>query len=102
YFNKLNRNKLGVCLNILQPAGRAVLMELAALADVVLENFGGGVFERMGYGYEVLRAVNPDLVMVSMPPSGNGGPEGLYVGYASRSSSSAASSSARATRATSR
>jgi len=81
YFNKLNRNKLGMCMNILEPEGRAVFMELAAKADVVIENFGGGVFERMGFGYEVLREANPDLVMISMPPSGNGGPEGKYVGY---------------------
>ena len=81
YFNKYNRNKLGMCMNILMPEGRAVFMELAALADVVVENFGGGVFERMGYGYDVLRAVNEDVVFVSMPPSGNGGPEAKYVGY---------------------
>ena len=81
YFNKLNRNKLGVCIDILQSAGREVFLELAAVADVVIENFGGGVFERMGFGYEVLSGLNPDLVMVSMPPSGNGGPEGKYVGY---------------------
>ena len=81
YFNKYNRNKLGVCMNILMPGGRAVFMELAAIADVVVENFGGGVFERMGFGYEVIKGVNEDVVFVSMPPSGNGGPEGKYVGY---------------------
>ncbi|TAK75270.1 MAG: CoA transferase [Dehalococcoidia bacterium] len=81
YFNKYNRNKLGVCMNILMPEGRAVFMELAELADVVVENFGGGVFERMGFGYDVIRAVNEDVIFVSMPPSGNGGPEAKYVGY---------------------
>jgi benzylsuccinate CoA-transferase BbsF subunit len=81
YFNKYNRNKIGICMNILHPEGRKVFLELAALADVVIENFGGGVFERMGYGYEVVREVKPDVVFVSMPPSGNGGPEGKYVGY---------------------
>jgi len=81
YFNKYNRNKLGVCMNILMPEGRAVFMELAAIADVVVENFGGGVFERMGFGYDVIRGVNEDLIFVSMPPSGNGGPEAKYVGY---------------------
>jgi len=81
YFNKTNRNKLGVCMNILEPEGREIFMELAALADVVLENFGGGVFERMGFGYDVIRAINDDIVFVSMPPSGNGGPEANYVGY---------------------
>ena len=68
YFNKTNRNKLGVCMNILEPEGREIFMELAALADVVLENFGGGVFERMGFGYDVIRAIKDDIVFVSMPP----------------------------------
>jgi benzylsuccinate CoA-transferase BbsF subunit len=81
YFNKYNRNKLGMCMNILMPEGREIFMELAAIADVVIENFGGGVFERMGYGYDVLREVNEDVIFVSMPPSGNGGPEARYVGY---------------------
>jgi crotonobetainyl-CoA:carnitine CoA-transferase CaiB-like acyl-CoA transferase len=81
YFNKYNRNKLGLCMNILMPEGREVFMQLAELADVVIENFGGGVFERMGYGYDVIRSVNEDVVFVSMPPSGNGGPEAKYVGY---------------------
>jgi crotonobetainyl-CoA:carnitine CoA-transferase CaiB-like acyl-CoA transferase len=81
YYNKLNRNKLSLCMDILEPAGREVFLELAAKADVVLENFGGGVFARMGYNLEALQAVNPDVILVSMPPSGNGGPEGNYVGY---------------------
>ncbi len=81
YYNKLNRNKLSLCMDILEPAGRATFLELAAKADVVLENFGGGVFTRMGYSLEALQAVNPDVILVSMPPSGNGGPEANYVGY---------------------
>ncbi len=81
YYNKLNRNKLSLCMDILEPAGREIFLELAAKADVVLENFGGGVFKRMGYTLEALQAVNPDVILVSMPPSGNGGPEGNYVGY---------------------
>ena len=81
YFNKLNRGKFDVCMNILADEGRAVLHELIARADVVVENFGGGVFERMGYGYEVLKNLNEDVVFISMPPSGNGGPEANYVGY---------------------
>ena len=81
YFNKLNRGKFDLCMNILQDEGRVVLHELIAQADVVVENFGGGVFDRMGYGYEVLKAINEDVVFISMPPSGNGGPEAKYVGY---------------------
>jgi len=81
YFNKLNRGKLDVCMNILADEGRAVLHELIARADVVIENFGGGVFERMGYGYDVVKGIKDDIVFISMPPSGNGGPEAKYVGY---------------------
>ena len=81
YFNKLNRGKFDVCMNILEDEGRAVLSELIAKADVVIENFGGGVFERMGYGYDVVKDVKEDVVFISMPPSGNGGPEARYVGY---------------------
>ncbi len=81
YFNKLNRGKLNLCMNILDPSGRAILHELIAQADVVIENFGGGVFDRMGYGYDVIKEIKPDSVFISMPPSGNGGPEAKYVGY---------------------
>lgn len=83
-------------MNILMPDGRAVFMELAAIADVVVENFGGGVFERMGFGYDVIREVNDDVIFVSMPPSGNGGgPEGSTSATGWRSSNSAGSSPAR-------
>ena len=81
YFNKLNRGKLNLCMNILDPSGRAILYELIARADVVIENFGGGVFDRMGYGYDVIKEIKPDSIFISMPPSGNGGPEAKYVGY---------------------
>ncbi len=81
YFNKLNRGKFDLCMNILADEGRAVLHKLIARADVVIENFGGGVFERMGYGYDVLKGIRDDIVFISMPPSGNGGPEAKYVGY---------------------
>ena len=81
YFNKLNRGKFGICLNIVEPEGRKIMHELIAKADIVIENFGGGVFERMGYGYQVLKNIKDDIIFVSMPPSGNGGPEGNYVGY---------------------
>ena len=54
YFNKLNRGKFGICLNIVEPEGRKIMHELVAKADIVIENFGGGVFERMGYGLSLI------------------------------------------------
>ena len=62
YFQSVNRNKLSVCLDLKKPEGRAALLKLVESADALVENFRGGVMERLGIGYEVLREVNPRLV----------------------------------------
>jgi crotonobetainyl-CoA:carnitine CoA-transferase CaiB-like acyl-CoA transferase len=62
YFQSINRNKLSVALDLKAPEGRAAMLKLVASADAVVENFRGGVMERLGLGYEVLREVNPRLV----------------------------------------
>lgn len=63
-----------VTLNLRDPRGRDLARRLVAHCDVVLENFGVGVMDRLGLGYEALRAVRPDLVFVSMPAAGLDGP----------------------------
>ncbi len=70
-----NRNKHSVALNLKTPEGLAVARELAAKADVVVENFSTGVIERLGLGYETLRAGNPGLVYCSISAYGR---EGAY------------------------
>lgn len=80
-FNTVNRGKRGITLDLASPRGVDIVKRLAAHADVVIENYAPGVMERFGLSYEVLAAVNPRLVMVSMPSFGTGGPESDARGY---------------------
>lgn len=66
YFQSINRNKLSVSLDLKNPDGRAALLKLVATADALVENFRGGVMERLGIGYEVLHEVNPRLVYAAV------------------------------------
>lgn len=77
-FAMLNSNKRFISLDLKKPEGAALLKTLAAKADVLLENFAPGVLDRLGLGYEALRAVNPRLVFAS----GSGyGSTGAYRDY---------------------
>jgi crotonobetainyl-CoA:carnitine CoA-transferase CaiB-like acyl-CoA transferase len=62
YFQSIHRNKRSVCLDLKKPEGRAALLALVKDADAITENFRAGVMDRLGLGYETLRAVNPKLV----------------------------------------
>ncbi|MBW2417418.1 MAG: CoA transferase [Deltaproteobacteria bacterium] len=59
-----------ITLDLKNPEGQALAREVVAHCDAALENFGSGVMQKLGLGYEALRAVRPDLVMVSMPAAG--------------------------------
>ena len=61
-FCSLNRNKRSVVLDLRADAGRDVVRALAAVSDVVVNNFRAGVMERMGFGYEDLKKVNPRII----------------------------------------
>lgn len=74
YFSALNRNKRSVELNLKTEAGQEAARELVAEADVFLENFGYGVAERLGLGYEDLEPLNPELVYASIKGYGKTGP----------------------------
>ena len=73
-YHACNRNKRSVTLDPHVPEGRAVLLELAARTDVFVQNFRPGVMERLGIGYADVRAVNPDVVYVSISGFGPDGP----------------------------
>jgi len=60
-----NRNKKSVCLDLKHPRGLAIARQLAAGADVVVENFRAGTMEKLGLGYEALSADNPRLIYCS-------------------------------------
>ncbi len=73
-FNALNRNKLGITLDLTHPDGVAALKALVAGADAVVENYAADVLPKLGLDYARLREVNPTLVMASMCAFGSTGP----------------------------
>ncbi len=66
YFMMFNRNKRSMTLDFRNPRSQALLRDLAAKADVLVENFRPGTMEKMGCGWEDLRAINPRLVMARL------------------------------------
>ncbi len=81
YFNEYNRNKRGLVLDLHDPRGIETFKKLVPTADVVIENWSVGVSDRLGIGYEALRALNPRIVFAQMPAYGNSGPEADRVGF---------------------
>ena len=66
FFLSFNGNKRSLTLNLKNPRGKEVFRKLLGTADVLLENFGPGVIERLGFGWPVLRELNPRLVFASI------------------------------------
>lgn len=73
-FLSQNRNKRSVRLDLKHPDGRAAFMRMAARADVIAENFRPGTLDRLGVGYEAVRAVNPRVIFASISAFGQSGP----------------------------
>jgi benzylsuccinate CoA-transferase BbsF subunit len=73
-FNNHNVEKLGVTLNLRTGRGRELLAELVRISHAVTENFAAGVMDRLGFGYERLRELRPDVVYVSNSGFGYEGP----------------------------
>src|SRR5438128_10459977 len=73
-FLALNRNKRSIRIDLKTEGGREVLLRLARDADVLLESFRPGVLDRLGVGYERLRAENPGLVYCAITGYGQDGP----------------------------
>ena len=66
YFASVNRNKKSIAIDLKQPEGRGLVMKLCENADAVVENYRGGVMDRLGLSYEVLRERNPKLVYATI------------------------------------
>ena len=77
----LHRNKRSLTLNLKENEGREIFLRLAKSADVVVENFRPDVKERLGIGYEALRAVNPRIILASISGFGQTGPYRLRAGF---------------------
>jgi crotonobetainyl-CoA:carnitine CoA-transferase CaiB-like acyl-CoA transferase len=73
-FNNHNVEKLGVTLNLRTERGRHLLAELIRISDVVSENFAAGVLARMGFAYERMQELRPDIIYVSNCGFGHRGP----------------------------
>ena len=80
-FAVLNRNKKSIALNLKDPAGLKVAQQLAAQADIVLENFRPGVVKRMGLDYDSIRPNNPGVIYAAMSGFGQTGPYGKKGGF---------------------
>ena len=73
-FNDANTGKLSVTLNLRSEEGREIAKELIAKSDVVTNNFRAGAMDRMGLGYNVLKEINPGVVLLHLPGCGHVGP----------------------------
>lgn len=74
WFRNTHRGKRCIGLNLKHPDGRAAFLRLAAKADVVVEAFRPGVVDRLGVGYDAVRAINPGIVYASISAFGQSGP----------------------------
>jgi len=80
-FNSINRNKRAITLNLKSAEGRELFKRLVATADVVVEGNRPGVMDRLGLGWETLRAIRPGLVLCSITGYGQDGPFAQRAGH---------------------
>jgi formyl-CoA transferase len=74
YFLLFNANKKSITVNLKDPQGLALVKDLAAKADVMVENFAPGAIERLGLGYDVIKAINPSIIYCQVKGFGEGSP----------------------------
>ncbi|MBQ9065206.1 MAG: CoA transferase [Blautia sp.] len=79
YFMNMNRNKKGITLNLKK--GKDVFFELVKKADILIENYRPGTMEKLGFGYDVLKEINPKLVYGCISGFGHYGPYSKRPGY---------------------
>lgn len=80
-FNDCNTSKLSVTLNLGSERGIALAKEIIARSDIVTSNFTGDRMDRWGLGYEALKELKPDIIMIAMPAMGASGPYARYGSY---------------------
>ena len=81
-FDQVNAGKKSIRLNLKDPRGVELAKKLVAISDIVAESFRPGVMKRLGLDYDSLKAIKPDLVMVSVSAAGQSGPDSRHAGYA--------------------
>ncbi len=81
YFMNLNRNKKSIVLNLKHPRSKDIFLRLVEKSDVVIENFRPGTMEKLGIGYQTIKARNPDIVYSCISGFGHDGPNRDLPGY---------------------
>jgi formyl-CoA transferase len=81
YFTMLNCNKRSITVNMKSPDGKAVFVELLKKSDIIMENFGPGVLDRLGFPWEKIHEINPGVVMGSIKGFGSTGPYADFKAY---------------------
>jgi CoA:oxalate CoA-transferase len=81
FYLAMNANKRSMTLNLKHPRAAEVIARLVKDADVVVQNFRPGVIDRLGFGYDALRAINPDLIYCSVSGYGQTGPSSAAPAY---------------------
>ncbi|HEV7665295.1 MAG TPA: CoA transferase [Chloroflexota bacterium] len=81
YFLLLNANKRSVTCNLKHPRGKELLCRLVETADVFIENFGPGVIDRLGFGYEEVRRVNPRIIYAQIKGFSEGSPYANFLAF---------------------
>ncbi len=81
YYNQYNQGKRSLALNFSKPGTLDLARRLIAKSDVVVNNFAHGVMDRLGLGYEQLKTIKPDIIMISLSGYGDTGPYRDFVAY---------------------
>ncbi len=81
YYNSMNRNKRSITVDLQTPEGVKIIHSLLPQCDVVIQNFKTGGAEKLGLGYEQLKAIKPDLIYCSVSGYDSSGPEAKRPGY---------------------
>ncbi len=81
YYLSTNRNKRAITLNLKSPKGQEVLRKLLAGSDIAVQNFKTGTLERLGFGYEQMKQINPQIILASITGFGLTGPYKDEAGY---------------------
>src|SRR2546422_5825622 len=81
YFTMLNCNKRSIVVNMKSAEGKTVFVDLLRKCDIVMENFGPGVLDRLGFTWEKIHSLNPRVVMGSIKGFGSSGPYADFKAY---------------------
>ena len=81
YFMLLNANKRGVTVNLKSEEGLAIIKKMVLEADIMIENFGPGVIDKLGLGYDVVKEINPKLIYAQVKGFADSSPYSEFLSF---------------------